>query len=176
VKKVISSLNVIHFRGINFMAFLAGILVIFIMLTVSINVALRYFLNHPLGWVLEGSEYALLYITFLGAAWLLKKEGHVKMSVILDLLKPRAQAYVNVINSIIMAIICCLLVWYGTQGTLYTLQYNILSVRYLSLPKFVFLAIIPVGSFFLFTQSVKRTHVYLQLLKKDSFTKDDLPD
>ncbi len=117
-------------------------------------------------WVLEGTEYALLYITFLVAAWLLKKEGHVKVDIVLNQLGPRARAILNFATSIILAVLCLLLVWYGAQSTLENFQKGLLSVRYYELPKFVFLIIIPVGSFFLLIQSLKRTCNHFRQIKQ----------
>ena len=50
---------------------------------------MRYFLNRPLVWVLELTEYALLWVTFLGAAWLLRQGGHVQVDVIVDFMSRR---------------------------------------------------------------------------------------
>jgi len=145
----------------------AGVLVIGIMLSVSADVTLRTFLNRPITWVLEGTEYSLLYITFLGAAWLLKREGHVRVDIVLNQLEPRPRAILNVVTSIILAIVCFLLVWYGTQSTLNNLQRGILSVRYYSLPKFAFLAVIPLGRLLLLVDSLKKTFEFLQIIRKE---------
>jgi len=131
------------------------------MLAIFADVGLRFFLNRPITWVFEGTEYSLLYITFLGAAWLLKREGHVRIDLVLNWLKPRPRTFLNVITSILLAIVCLIFVWYGAQITWDYFQRGILSVKYYSLPKFAFLAVIPVGSFLLFVQSVKRTYRYL---------------
>ena len=137
------------------------------MLAIFADVTLRYFLDRPITWAFEATEYSLLYITFLGTAWLLKREGHVKLDLVLNWLEPRAQTYLNVITSILLAIVCLFLVWYGAHATWDNFQRGVLSVKYYSLPKFAFLAVIPVGGFFLFVQSVKRTYSYLRLIKKD---------
>ena len=61
-------------RIIVLMSIVAGILLVFAMLIISGAVFSRYFLNRPIGWVIEISEYIILFITFLVAAWLLKLE------------------------------------------------------------------------------------------------------
>jgi TRAP-type C4-dicarboxylate transport system permease small subunit len=47
------------------LAVMAGILLVFMILSVSWEVITRYFLNNPTIWVIEISEYTLLYLTFL---------------------------------------------------------------------------------------------------------------
>jgi TRAP-type C4-dicarboxylate transport system permease small subunit len=88
-------------RIIDLCAFAAGLLLSFILISVCLEVVMRYFLNRPLQWVIELTEYALLYITFLGTAWLLKKDGHIAVDVMLFRLGPRAQAFLGVFSSAI---------------------------------------------------------------------------
>jgi len=52
----------------NLLAFLTGVLMVFMMLSISSDVAMRYLLNQPIFWLLEVTEYGLLYITFLSTA------------------------------------------------------------------------------------------------------------
>ena len=53
---------------LGLMAFLAALLIVFIMLGVVVEVLSRFFLNKPIFWMIEVIECALLYITFLGGA------------------------------------------------------------------------------------------------------------
>ena len=50
----------------------ATLIFVAMMLVVCAEVLLRYGFNSPISWVVEISEYALLWITFLGAAWVLR--------------------------------------------------------------------------------------------------------
>lgn len=143
------------------LAFLAAVLLVFTMLSVSYDVVMRYFLNRPTLWVQEIAEYSLLYITFLGVAWLLKKEGHVKMDLVISRLNPETQALLNVITSVICAVICALLVWYGVQVTWDSFQVGYRSGTELDIFRWPMDAIIPVGSFLLFIQFLRRTFRYL---------------
>ena len=53
---------------------ISGIIIVLIMLAVCANVIMRYFLNRPIVGIDEISEYLLLFITFIGSAWLLREE------------------------------------------------------------------------------------------------------
>ncbi len=72
------------------LAVMGATLLILVMLSVSYNVATRYFFRFSTPGMFEIWEYSLLYMTFLGAAWLLRREGHVSMDIVLNHLKPRA--------------------------------------------------------------------------------------
>lgn len=167
VRKLVSIFGTVYNRVIDITAGIAGVLIVAIMLAVSADVIIRSTLNRPITWVNEGTEYSLLYITFLGAAWLLKREGHVRVDIVLNLLKPRTRAIFNVVTAVLVAIVCFLLVWYGTRVTWDNFQRGILSVRYYELPKFAFLAVIPLGSLLLFIESIKKTFGFLQLVRKE---------
>ena len=136
-------------------------------MTVSIfaDVTLRYSINRPITWVFEATEYSLLYITFLGTAWLLKKEGHVKLDLLLNMLKPKTRTFLNIITSILLALVCLLLTWYGTASTIDHFQRGVTSVKYYEPPIFIFLMIIPIGGLLLFIQSIKRTYGYVKQIK-----------
>ncbi len=62
---------------------LGAAIVAFLMLSVCWDVIARTFAGKPLTWVLEFTEYSLLYMTFLSTAWVLKDEGHVTNDIFL---------------------------------------------------------------------------------------------
>lgn len=136
----------------NVLAFIAGVIIIFVMAAVTYEVVMRYFLNRPTLWVVEVSGYSLLFITFLGAAWVLGKGGHVKIDLLINRLKPRSQARLSIITSVMAAIICLVIAWYSGRVTWISFQTDYLSPTELRFPLFIILFIIPVGTFLLFIQ------------------------
>jgi C4-dicarboxylate transporter DctQ subunit len=148
-------------RFLVVMAVLAGILLIFSLLSINMEVASRYFLGRPMGWVTEISEYSLLYITFLAAAWVLKREGHVRMDIVLNYLSPRTQIMLDVFTSVISAIVCFILSWFGIKVTYELFQTAYFTPTVLELPKFIIVAIIFIGSILLLIQFLRRTSGHL---------------
>lgn len=152
-------------RSIDFSAFLAGIILIFIMLSVTAEVISLYFFNHALIWTLEYSEIVLLYITFLGAAWVLKKEGHVKVDIAIRRLGGRQQAMLNIATSSICTVICFIITWFGVAQTWHHYQAGLYQVTLLRIPTASILIIIPIGGFMLFVQFLRRTFHFFETLK-----------
>ena len=107
-------------------------------------------------------EYGLLYIPFLGAAWLLRIEGHVKMEMVIDRLNPKRQSVLNTITSIIGVIIFLVMTWYGAKSTWFLFQSGHYMPTDLKPPTFLIILIIPAGSLLLFIQSLRRTHGFLR--------------
>ena len=114
--KLLTKSGTIFNRATGTGIILACVLLVFVMLSVNAEVVMRYFMRTPLVWVVEVSETLLLFITFLGAAWVLKKEGHIFLDVGLNLFKPRQQAALNTFTSIFGAVVCLLIFWYGTRN------------------------------------------------------------
>ena len=139
-------------------AFLAGLILAFILLSVCLEVFMRYFLNRPLQWVVELTEYALLYITFLGTAWLLKRGGHINVDIFLSLLSSRNRAGLKFFSSLIGIIVSFCLVWYGFAVSWEHFQDGIYNLTLLEFPKAPLLAIIPIGSLLLLAQFIRRAY------------------
>ena len=139
-------------------AFLAGLILAFILLSVCLEVFMRYFLNRPLQWVVELTEYALLYITFLGTAWLLKRGGHINVDIFLSLLSSRNRAGLKIFSSLIGIIVSFCLVWYGFAVSWEHFQDGIYNITLLEFPKAPLLAIIPIGSLILLAQFIRRAY------------------
>lgn len=166
--KVINKFGVILDKAYVVMIIFASIILSFSTLSVCAEIVLRYFLNKPQIWVVEISEYIILYIAFLVVAWVLREDSHVKVDIVLNLLKRRTQYLVNIITSAFAAIICIVLTWYGAIVTIQLIRENYLNPTILNVPKFPFTAIICFGSFLLLLQSLRNFYVHWQRFKASS--------
>jgi TRAP-type C4-dicarboxylate transport system permease small subunit len=144
-------------RILDLLASLVAIIIVIITLVVCVNVMLKYFLNRPILGVEEITEHLLLFITFFGSAWLLRKEGHVTVDFVLAMANPKTRAFLGFITSLFGIAICLPLVWYGSKVT----WLNFLKGHYfptlLEIPKAPILAIIPFGSLLLLIQFIRRS-------------------
>ena len=157
---ILTKVSAIFDRAVNLLGILAGALLIFLMFGISTDVVMRYFLVRPIFWMGEVSEYTLVYITFLGAAWVLKLKGHVRMDLVLIRLEPRTQALINIITSVMGSLICLLIVWGSAYSTWNHFRIGYVTPFLLGAPKFVILAVIPFGSFLLLIQFMKEAYGY----------------
>ena len=158
LKKLLNTFD----RTNDVLAVLAIALLVFVMLIICGEVINRYLLGGTLKWVVEVTEYSIVYIAFLATAWLLRQDGHVKVELILNYCNPRTQSLINVITSGMAAIACLLIAFFSAQSTLYHFQDGILIPSLLRPAKWIMLAVIPVGSFLLFVQFVIRSYGYMQ--------------
>lgn len=163
--KLTMKLRAIFETTLNVFSVAAGVLVAFLMLVVSADVFMRYFLNRPIFWTIEVTQYAMVFILFLGAAWLLREEGHVVMDVLINRLGQRYRNLTNVFTSVLGAIVCLLITWYGVKVNIDYIKMDYMYSATLEIPAFLLQAVVPLGTFLLFIQFLRRAYGYLGKLK-----------
>jgi len=130
---------------IESMAFMAGVLLLLVTLFVSYAVVIRYLDFKTPIWVLQFTEYALLWITFLGAAWLLRKGGHIRIDTVISRFVTKRRRRVEIIDDVLGAIASFVIFWFGTLHTIDLYQRGIMDVKGVTVPIFPFFLIIPLG-------------------------------
>jgi len=139
----------------------AAALILFDALAVSINVLLRYLFGITHSGLFEITEYSLLWMTFLGTAWLLKNDGHIRVDLVLNRLNPRRRAITNITTSIICIILLGAVTWWSLRLTWYDYQADIILSSILQPLKWPIEIIIPVGFLLLFIELLRKTYGHL---------------
>jgi TRAP-type C4-dicarboxylate transport system permease small subunit len=152
-------------RILNVMCFLSKLIIAFVLFSVALDFICRYAFNSPLIWVIPLSQYSLVYITFLGAPWLLREEGHVMMEIVVEKLGDAGRAWFGIGSSVLGIIVSFIFVWYGALTTYDHFVHGIYESAVMEMPIAPVLAIIPIGSFFLLAQFVRRGMKYAGMLK-----------
>ncbi len=152
-------------KAINAAAVLAAAFIVFILLTTNFEVIGRKLFNFSLIWSMPYSEFSIAYIVFFGTAWLLKREGHVRIDIVLNWLSRRKVALITAITSIIAAILCIVLAYVSASVTWDHFLRGIAVQQTIETPKAPLLAVIPVGFALLFIQFVRRTFRNIQVWK-----------
>ncbi len=112
------------------MVWIGAAMVIFMMLAISYSSIMRYIGKPPGAWIVEISSYLMLYITFLGTAWLQRHDGHVEVDLFLCNLKPRTSAGFKAVTSLAGALVGFVLAW---KGSLVTIDYYQRGVTLMSI-------------------------------------------
>jgi len=145
MKRQKDKLNTLLDRLNNAMAWLAAAAIIFMMLAISYAVMMRYAWNKPVPWIVEISSYLMLYITFLGTAWLQRKGGHVEIDLLIGRFKPRVRAGFKAVTSFGGAAVGFVLAWKGSMVTVDYFQRDVIAIGILNTPQFLLMGIIPIG-------------------------------
>jgi len=150
-----------------FLFWLAGGLLMFATVGTCIDVILRYSLNRPIHWMLEITEYIMLYIPFLCAAVVLKEEGHIRVDLLINRFSRKNRTWVNILTSLVGGIIMLAYTWFGAQTTLDAYQRGVPSLESLRTPVFLILIIIPIGSFLFTIQFLRQMAGYYKTLTQE---------
>jgi TRAP-type C4-dicarboxylate transport system permease small subunit len=138
------------------LSYLAGGILLFMGAAVLYEVFMRYLFNAPTRWVIEFSEYMLLYMALLAGAWVLKGEGHVKVEMLVDALPRKARAVLHVVTSWVGAFVCALFFWYSASLVLEQFMTGEVLFRAVHVPKWAVLVSIPIGLLLLTAQFIRR--------------------
>jgi TRAP-type C4-dicarboxylate transport system permease small subunit len=147
------------------MAYLAGFLICLMVFSVCYEIVLRYFFGRPTLWSAGLVEYIMLCVTFLGTAWLLKRDGHVRIDIVLIAMTDRGRAMLNVFTSFLSLVSCVVMCWYGVKSTWNIFVRKVMTAQDPEIPKFILLIVIPLGFFFLSIEFIKKILEGLALLK-----------
>ena len=130
---------------IEFLAYLAGIILLVITFAVTGSALVRYLGFRAPIWTLQYTEYGLLWFTFLGAAWLLREEGHIRIDTVISRFYAKTRRKVEILDDILGFIVSIAIFWFGTLHSIDLYQRGIMEVKGVIVPKFPVFLIIPLG-------------------------------
>jgi TRAP-type C4-dicarboxylate transport system permease small subunit len=159
-------MNKVLDRIFDFLAVVISLILVFMTLSIGYAIFVRA-LNLPGPvWIVQFNEYAMLFATFLGSAWLLSKRKHVSIELVVSRFSRRGQKIFDLIHSLMGMGLCAILFWYGTLTTVENFQRNVVHVQAVDVPMAYIIFVIPLGFFFLFLQFTRNFFVGLNELKK----------
>ena len=65
------------------------------------EVVLRYFFNAPTTWVHEVSIFLTAACFIIGGSYTLQRRDHIRISLVIDSVSPRARHWLNIINAVV---------------------------------------------------------------------------
>ena len=127
------------------MAFIAALSLVWLMVSVVVSVAMRNFGMQPFAWLFTSAEYGLLYMTMLGAPWLVRERGHVHIELVTAALPPPVRRVVSRGVALACVIVSLTLAWYGLQLFLTNIERNDYDVRAYFYPRWMLTITFPIA-------------------------------
>lgn len=146
----------------------ACVIVIADAIAVSVDTMMRYFLRESAIGIFELTEYSLVWMTFLGATWLLQKDGHIRMDVIVTRLNQRLQTVINIVVYGVCTILLAVVTFFSIKLIVYYYQTNYFFQTVLEPRRWAIELIVPIGCFMLFIQLLIKTYGYMAKWKASS--------
>ena len=138
LRRVFSLLNL-------YCAVLAAALLFMVAAIICFEVTLRWLGGQSQLWVIEVSEYTLLFITFLGAPYLLEKNMHVVMDLVYDKLPTAARQVVGLFNATIGLALCLVLTIVGVSVVIEQFELGVRQVTVMRPKSWWITAALPIG-------------------------------
>lgn len=155
-------------RLLDGLAVLACGMIVFTMVAVSIDVCMRFFFNAPILGVTEITEYLMLYTCMLGAAWLLRVDGHVYIDIVTGFLPSKPRKGLYIVTAIVCAATCAFIAYWGAVTTWDHLERGIRDFKVLEIPKWTFLVSIPLGFTLLTIEFLRKMREAVRKPKADT--------
>ncbi len=121
-----------------------------------LDVAARTFRLFPTPWSLDLSEYALYAITFLGAPWVLRENGHIAIELVVERLPPRARAATRIASDALGTAVCAVLFYYACRAFWRSYSSGNLVYETFVFPEWYLYVLAPVIFFILLLQFLVR--------------------
>jgi len=136
---------------------LAGVLISASTILVTANVVGRYFLNSPISWVLEITQYILVWFTFLSIAWILRIDRHIKVEVLTMHLPRRLQIILELFSDVIGLVVTGLLTSFGGIVVLDFYKKHMRETSPLQPPSWPIFLVIFLGAALTLAEFIRRT-------------------
>ncbi|OAN73338.1 hypothetical protein A8B78_18620 [Jannaschia sp. EhC01] len=138
IRRVISGLNLV-------LAIIGAALLFMIAVIICLEVTLRASGFASQLWVIEVSEYSLLFITFLGAPYLLEKNMHVVLDLIYDKLTGGPRLMLQILNASIGFALCAVLAVVGVSVVIEQFELGVRQVTVMRPQSWWITAALPLG-------------------------------
>jgi TRAP-type C4-dicarboxylate transport system permease small subunit len=141
---------------LNAFAYAAAVILGAMALAVTFDVVARNLGWGNTGWVVELTEYSLPVATLLVAPYLLHRNEHVRLDVLLIALPKRAALLVERCADVAGMMICAVFVWYSISLIFDSARMGSMVVKTLSIPEWWQYALIPVSFILLAVEFARR--------------------
>ncbi len=98
-----------------------GSLILFAATMLCVQITARALFNTSFSWAEESVRYAIIWMVFLSCGLAFRKDAHISIDVLRQLLPGPARKVLEVLITLVCAVLAGLLVWYGATmvATLY---------------------------------------------------------
>jgi TRAP-type C4-dicarboxylate transport system permease small subunit len=164
----------------QFLAAFAALLILGMSLWITYDVIARSWFGIGSPWSFDLSEYSLVWITFLGAPWVLLQDRHVRIELLVDVMPVNVQRVVGIVVSLIACAACAVLTWRSGIAAVGYFENNIMMPRIWRIPRVWPYAAVPVGSALLMLTFAVRASLYFTESDPEAVLRDrataDQPD
>ncbi|MGB5867502.1 MAG: TRAP transporter small permease [Arcobacteraceae bacterium] len=109
------------------------------------NVVARYAFDASLVWATELTIFLFLWSAFFGAAYCFKKDAHIAVTIVLDLMPSKLVKQMLLLSHTITIIFLCAVAYYGYQYILLVIDIDERSIDLWDMPMWIPYLVIPIS-------------------------------
>lgn len=150
-----------------------------ILLGVSVTLAFyevisRYFFHFSVDWSSEITLYSIAWCTIFGASKLIKEDGHVGVTILLNALSDERQAIIHFINAIVCLLFTIGVTYSGLLQVHGAYVAGIISESSLRLPFWAVYLVMPAGGVLFSLRLIERLYTYYPQIRINRILTDPL--
>lgn len=113
-----------------------------------INVVARYAFDASFTWASELSIYMFLWSAFFAAAYCFRKDAHIAVTIVLDLMPAKIAKIMSIISHFITIIFLLAISYYGYEYLILVAEIDERSIDLWDIPMWTIYLVIPISFFF----------------------------
>ncbi|RYA24908.1 TRAP transporter small permease [Malaciobacter halophilus] len=151
ISKIIGHIN----QKIAVMGIITGVTVAFV------NVVARYLFDASFSWATELTIFSFLWSVFFAAAYCFKKDAHIAVTIVLDVVPSRIAKIMLIISHFITFVFLCAVSYFGYKYLLLVIELDEKSIDLWDMPMWIVYLVIPVSFAFGAYRVAERIHAIL---------------
>ena len=100
------------------------VLYAYIVAVIFIEVVRRFVFNYSSIWGEETARYAFIYLVWIGAAAAVRDRAHIRIDVLLQLLRPRLRAAIMLLGDLLMGVFAIVVFYFSMKFFMTALQFG----------------------------------------------------
>jgi C4-dicarboxylate transporter DctQ subunit len=141
---------------------LVGLLGAIAMLVGLVQVVGRYFFpTYAISWAEEVIVYLVVWGVMIISSQLVRTDGHVRPDLVLRLVGPRGQRWMEAFNCVVALVFCAGMVWYGASIVESSWMLDEHSASDFAFPMWIYYTALPLGGLLMFARYCIRLYRYL---------------
>ena len=153
--------------------FIAGLLILAIVVITGANVVARYVFLAPFFWAEEALTYVMISFVYIAAILVTWDGNHLKMDILSQMLRSPWKEIVNFISTVLFILICAFIVTQSFEVTLLQAKFGKRSVA-AEIPMVIPHSMVLIGFFFMMVAVVVRFRAHIR--GELGTGRDELPD
>lgn len=156
---------------------LGGVAVLLCFALVCYSVAMRYFLNEPLGWSDEVTGWLVVAVVMFGVADAQIRGDHIGVDLLTDRAGPGLKRALGLLGAALTAITAALIAWQGVEMVQFSAMLDLRSNTLGSAPVWPVQALVPLGGALLCVAALAQVLAYAagrDPLPRDAAGKDKI--